>query len=106
MVVAAILVLDAGDDVPDDPLRSRLAAVSDRIIEAVRALRATEAQKRQATPSTPEYHRLVEESAAKSKEIFDAAAEQDRLARQLKPGGETIEETSAREEEEERGGKA
>ena len=102
MVVAAILVLDAGCDVPDDPLRSRLAAVSDRIIEAIRALRATEAQKRQATPSTPEYHRLVAESAAKSKEIFNAAAEQDRLARQLEPGGETIEETSAREEEEER----
>ena len=85
----------------DDPQRSRIAAVSDRILEAIRALKAIEVRKRQLPPSTPEYHALTEASAEKSREIFAAAAEQDRLARLLKPGGPTIEETSEREEERE-----
>ena len=64
---------------------SRIAAVSDRILEAIRALKAIEVRKRQLPPSTPEYHALTEASAEKSREIFAAAAEQDRLARSLKP---------------------
>lgn len=83
----------------NDPQRSRLAAISDRILEAIRALKAIEVRKRQATPSTPQYHALTEDSADKSREIFAAAAEQDRVARGLEPGGPTIEETVEREEE-------
>lgn len=83
----------------DDAQRSNLAAISDRILEAIRALKAIEVRKRQATPSTPEYHALIEDSAGKSREIFAAAAEQDRIARGLEPGGPTIEETAERDEE-------
>ena len=83
----------------DETQRSRLAAISDRILEAIRALKAIELRKRQATPSTPKYHALTEDSADKSREIFAAAAEQDRVARGLEPGGRTIEETAEREEE-------
>jgi hypothetical protein len=85
--------------VPDDLQRSNLAAISDRILEAIRALKAIELRKRQATPSTPRYHALTEDSADKSREIFAAAAEQDRVARGLEPGGATIEETAEREKD-------
>jgi hypothetical protein len=84
--------------VTDDQRRSRLAAISNRIIEAIRALKAIELRKRQSTPSSPQYHALTEDSADKSREIFAAAAEQDRVARGLEPGP-TIEETAEREEE-------
>ena len=83
----------------NDPQRSDLAVLSDRILEAIRALKAIELRKRRATPSTPEYHGLTEDSADKSREIFAAAAEQDRVARRLEPGGPTIEETAERDEE-------
>jgi hypothetical protein len=83
----------------DDRQRSRLVAISDRIVEAIRALKAIELRKRQSPPSTPEYHALTEDSADKSREIFAAAAEQDRVARQLEPGGPTIDETAEREVE-------
>ncbi len=82
----------------DETQRSRLAAISDRILEAIRDLKAIELRKRQATPSTPPYHALTEDSADKSREIFAAAAEQDRVARGLEPGGPTIEETAERDE--------
>ena len=85
--------------VTDETQRSRLAAMSDRILEAIRALKAIELRKRQATPSTPDYHALTEDSAQKSREIFAAAAEQDRAAQGLKPGP-TIEETAERERQE------
>jgi hypothetical protein len=85
--------------VTDDERRSRLAATSDRIIAAIRALKAIELRKRQSRPSTPEYHSLTEDSADKSREIFAAAAEEDRIARGLEPGGPTIDETAKREEE-------
>ena len=83
----------------NDPRRSDLATISDRILAAIRALKAIELRKRQATPSTPEYHGLTADSADKSREIFAAAGEQDRLARILEPGGPTIEETAERDEE-------
>ena len=82
----------------DDPQRSNLASISDRIVEAIRALHAIELRKRRATPSTPEYHALIEDSEDKSREIFAAAGEQDRLARRLEPGGPTIQETAERDE--------
>lgn len=84
--------------VTNDPQRSDLAAISDRILGAIRALKAIEVRKRQATPSTPEYHGLTADSADKSREIFAAASEQDRLARRLEPGGPTINETAQRDE--------
>ena len=83
----------------NDPQRSRLAAISDRIVEAIGALKTIEVRKRQAPPSTPEYHALTEDSADKSREIFAAAAEQDRIARGLEPGGPTIEETAEADED-------
>ena len=83
----------------DDERRSRLAATSDRIIAAIRALKAIELRKRQSIPSTPVYHSLTEDTVDKSREIFVAAAEEDRIARGLEPGGATIEETAKREEE-------
>lgn len=85
--------------VTDDPQRSNLVAISDRIVEAIRALKAIEVRKRKSTPSTPEYHALTEDSADKSREIFAAAAEQDWVARRLAPGGPTIDETAERDEE-------
>lgn len=85
--------------VTDDPQRSNLVAISDRIVKAIRALKAIELRKRQSTPSTPQYHALTEDSADKSREIFAAAAEQDRVARGLEPGGPTIDETAERDEE-------
>jgi hypothetical protein len=78
--------------VTDDQL-SRLAAISDRMLDAIRALKAIELRKRQTTPSTPEYDALTEDSVDKSREIFAAAAEHDLLARGLELGGPTIEET-------------
>jgi hypothetical protein len=83
----------------DDRQRSRLVAISDRIVEAIRALKAIELRKRQSPPSTPEYHALTEDSADKSREIFAAAAEQDRVAQGLEPGGPTIEETEQEQRE-------
>ena len=76
----------------DDPQRSNLAAISDRIVEAIRALRAIELRKSHVPPSTPEYQALTEASEDKSREIFAAVAEQDRVARLQQPGAGRDEE--------------
>ena len=71
----------------NDHQRSDLVAISDRIVEAIRALKAIELRKRRSTPSTPEYHALIEDSEDKSREIYAAAADQDRVARLLDQAG-------------------
>ena len=93
------LLLAQACPVINDPQRSDLVAISDRIVEAIRALKAIELRKRRSTPSTPEYDALIEDSEDKSREIYAAVADQDRVARLLEPGGPTIDETAERDEE-------
>jgi hypothetical protein len=87
---------DRGEEARDDVVdaqqehdadhRHALRSTSDRLLEAVDDLRATEQLKRRAPMSSPEFHRLAEQVQQKSNEIWREAAmerrEGDALSRQ------------------------
>ena len=74
-----------------DPKRA-LTERSDQMLQALSRLRALETQKRLVDISSPEFHALADEVTALSRQIFEIAAQQDKLGAEVAPTGESIED--------------
>jgi hypothetical protein len=66
------------DDLSDPEVAGRiLKDDADRILGKLSHLRAIEEQKRQETPTTPEYHELSERATDTAREVFRATMKED-----------------------------
>jgi hypothetical protein len=81
--------------VPDNPKEQRILASSDRVLEAVGEMKDLESRKRRESVSTPGYHRLADEVQEKSRQIFNAAAEETVAANAMESGSRSIDEIAA-----------
>jgi hypothetical protein len=73
-----------------------LAGRSNKLLEALRHLKATEERKRGVPISTPTFHELANDVNATSREIFRIAREQDRIGDDIPTGSDTIDDVDSR----------
>jgi hypothetical protein len=74
-----------------------LARRSNRLLDALRHLKATEERKREVPISTPTFHELANDVNATSREIFRIAREQDHIGEEIPTGSDTIEDVDRRD---------
>src|SRR3954454_17025891 len=67
------------DTSKDAQRRDEVADTSDRLMERLTTLKATEAEKRQDAMSTPRFHELAEEVTQISRDIFSLALDEERV---------------------------
>ena len=77
----------------------RLSVASERLLDAVEDLRATEAKRRREKVSSSEFHRLAEEVTTKSRRLMVAASDEEAIGNETEPSDESIETASHRQEE-------
>jgi len=70
---------------------------SNKLLEALRHLRATEKQKRDEPISSPRFHELADDAEKTSRRIFSIARQQERLGDEAPRGDETINDIDCRE---------
>ena len=77
----------------------QLSAASERLLDAVDDLRATEAKKRDQKISSDEFHRLAEEVTEKSRRLMATASDEEEIGNDTEPGDDSIETASRHREE-------
>jgi hypothetical protein len=70
----------------------RLRDVSNRLLQAIDAMRHLEREARKLPTGTPEFERVSAEITARAREVFSLAGEQEEAARELPAGGPPINE--------------
>jgi hypothetical protein len=84
--------------------KRELAGQSNKLLDALRHLKAVEERKREVPISTPSFHELANDVNATSREIFRIARTQDRLGDEAPTGSETIEDIDRSGETDQRSG--
>lgn len=74
--------------------KQALADKSNKLLDALRRLRATEEAKREVPISTPIFHALANDVDDISREIYRTARDQNRLSDQIPMGTDTIEDVN------------
>jgi hypothetical protein len=74
--------------------KRELAGQSNKLLDALRHLKAVEKRKRDVPISTPTFHELANDVNATSREIFRIARNQDRIGDELPTGSESIEDVN------------
>ncbi len=77
--------------------KRELAGQSNKLLDALSHLKATEKRKREVPISTPTFHELANDVNATSREIFRIARDQDRLGDEIPTGTETIDDVDRQE---------
>jgi len=77
----------------------QLSAASERLLDAVDDLRATEAKKRDQKISSDEFHRLAEEVTEKSRRLMASASDEEEIGNDTEPVDGSIESASRQREE-------
>ena len=72
-----------------------LGDLSDRLLREVQAVRELERDKREAPISSPAFHRLADEIAARARRVFSIAAEEQATGDQTERSDETIDDVAA-----------
>ena len=77
----------------------QLSRASERLLDAVDDLRATEAKKRDQKISSDEFHRLAEEVTQKSRRLMATASDEEEIGNDTDPVDDSIESASRQREE-------
>jgi hypothetical protein len=72
--------------------KRELAGRSNKLLDALRHLKATEERKREVPISTPRYHELEDDANATSREIFRTARDEARLSDEIPTGSDSIDD--------------